>query len=49
MNSASWKTEAERKRSGYAVLVEKVGQFLEKAVHFRKMPGFFSIGQVFVL
>ncbi len=33
----------------YAVLVEKVGHFLEKAGPFRKMPVFFSIGQVFVL
>ncbi len=43
MNSAPWQTEAERKRSGIAVLVEKVGHFLEKAGHFRKMPGFFQL------
>jgi hypothetical protein len=35
--------------SGYAVLVEKVGHFLEKAGLFWKMPGFFPVGQVLVV
>jgi hypothetical protein len=34
---------------GYAVLVEKVGHFLEKVGLFWKMPGFFSVGQVLVV
>jgi hypothetical protein len=34
---------------GYAVLVEKVGHFLEKAGHFRKKPYFFPVGQVLVV
>ncbi len=32
--------------TGYAVLVEKVGHFLEKVGLFWKMPGFFPVGQV---
>jgi hypothetical protein len=35
--------------TGYAVLVEKAGHFLEKVGLFWKMPGFFSIGQVLVV
>ncbi len=34
---------------GYAVLVEKVGHFLEKVGLFWKMPGFFPVGQVLVV
>jgi hypothetical protein len=35
--------------TGYAVLVKKVGHFLEKVGLFWKMPGFFPVGQVLVV
>ncbi len=34
---------------GYAVLVEKVGHFLEKFGYFRKKSHFFQVGQVLVV
>jgi hypothetical protein len=34
---------------GYAVLVVKVGHFLEKVGHFRKKPYFFQVGKVLVV
>jgi hypothetical protein len=42
MNSAPWQTEGERKRSGYAVLVEKVGHFLGKCPAFFQLVKFLS-------
>jgi hypothetical protein len=35
--------------AGYAVLVEKVGHFLEKVGLFWKKPYFFPVGQVLVV
>jgi hypothetical protein len=35
--------------TGYAVLVEKVGQFLEKVGLVWKKPYFFLVGQVLVV
>ena len=37
------------KISGYAVLVEKAGHFLEKVGLVWKKPYFFSVGQVLVI
>jgi hypothetical protein len=38
-----------QKLPGYAVLVEKVGHFLEKVGLFWKKPYFFPVGQVLVV
>jgi len=46
---ASAKAIPLRNSPGYAVLVEKVGHFLEKVGLFWKMPGFFPVGQVLVV
>jgi hypothetical protein len=42
-------TKMNKSSPGYAVLVEKVGHFLEKVGLFWKMPGFFPVGQVLVV